>query len=208
MQIELDDLHHSYLIVGTADMARSELDRYFSEKGVMLTGSPDFFYYHKALFGIDEARALSQNAIRKAFTGRKIFLITPEKITLEAQNALLKTFEEPIDETHFFLVVREESIIIPTLLSRMEIWRLKNSTETHGEAGRFLSLSLKERQSFIKKFVVEERNLPAFLDDLLLFLKKNREKLTTLEKVYKIRLLSDDRAVAPRLILEHLSLVL
>lgn len=161
-----------------------------------LLGSPDYFVYKESLFGIDEARGLSVAATKKAFTGRKIFFIAPEKITLEAQNALLKTFEDPVPDTHFFLAVRDTALVLPTLKSRMQVMTLE-STDEVGEAKIFLKLSIKERLNFAKSF---EGNLSEFLDQLLTL---KRDKA-----IYEMRLYSDDRAASARLILEHLSLVL
>lgn len=203
MEISLASLHHAYLLLGDKVAAESFLLTLFEKEGQSLVGSPDYFVVKDVLFGVDDARALSERAIHRAFTTRKVFFIAPERITLEAQNALLKTFEEPIANTHFFLVVREESMIIPTLRSRMKVVPVQHSV-SNKEAENFLKLSLKERLNFVKKFVDKEKNLSAFLDDLLLELRHNHE----VGQVYKLRLLSDDRSVSPRLILEHLALVL
>lgn len=180
----------------------------WEKKGVKLKGSPDYFVFKEALFGVDDARALSEQAIVKAFVDKKVFFIAPEKITLEAQNALLKTFEEPVSNTHFFLVVRDEHVIIPTLRSRLELLRVEGETEDLKEAQKFLKLSVKDRLNFVKKFVDKEENLSAFLDELLLEFRGRAEATSSMEEVYKLRLLSDDRGASPRLILEHLSLVL
>lgn len=151
---------------------------------------------------------MNEQAITKAFVKKKVFLIAPEKITIEAQNALLKTFEEPIADTHFFLVVRDEHVVIPTLRSRLHLVRLEAEAGELKEAQKFLKLSVKDRLAFVKRFVDKELNLSAFLDELLLELRGRDDSLSALEQVYKMRLVSDDRGTSPRMILEHLSLVL
>lgn len=207
MEIDLKHLHHAYLVVGDPKIASASLLDAFEESGESLTTSPDFFQYPEPLFGIDEARKLSESALRRAFGLRKIFLLTPEKITLEAQNALLKTFEEPIPSTHFFLCVTDVNSVIPTLRSRMQVLQTERSSGGT-EAEKFLKLSIKDRLNFSKKFADDERNLPVFLDEILAYLKKMGADLEKIEKVYKARLVSADRGTAPRLILEHLALVL
>ncbi|MBX4181480.1 hypothetical protein KW807_01280 [Candidatus Parcubacteria bacterium] len=191
------DLHHAYLLVGGSKEAEEFLHSFWNERGVKLVGSPDFFSYSLPLFGIDDARKLNEQAVRKAFTGQKVFFISPEKILFEAQNALLKTFEDPIEDTHFFLVTRDEELILPTLRSRMMTLRVSGKDESH-DAEKFLNLSIKDRMAFIKKFVDKEENLSIFLDKLLLVSKS--------KPVYNMRRFSDDRAASPRLILEHLAL--
>lgn len=203
MDLDIDNLHHAYLLIGDANDAEKSLHGLFEN----LKSSPDFFVYRDETFGVDLSRELSARALRKAFTGRKIFLIAPEKITFEAQNALLKTFEDPIAETHFFLVVRGEDLVIPTLRSRMQMIRLSGESSSLSKVEDFLKLSLKKRMDFVKKFVDKEENVSVFLDEMLSYLRSSGNT-SLLEKVYKIRLISDARAASPRLILEHLSLML
>lgn len=205
-EIDFSHLHHAYLVVGDKEAAEEAVLSLFETHGEKLLGSPDFFVFREPLLSIDDARKLSEQAIRHAFTGRKVFLLSPEKVSLEAQNALLKTFEEPIANTHFFLILREESLVIPTLLSRMQKISVQGLT-LDKQAGEFLALGIKERLNFVKKFVEKEKNLSGFLDELLLELRK-RGDTKRLETVYRLRLVSDDRGSAPRLILEHLAGVL
>lgn len=205
-EIDFNHLHHAFLLLGERETAEEAVLSLFEKNGVKLIGSPDFFVFKEPLLGIEDARKLSHQAIRHAFTGKKVFLLLPERVTLEAQNALLKTFEEPIAHTHFFLVLREESLLIPTLLSRLHSVRLDSRTEKK-EGQKFLALSLKDRLNFVKKFVDKEENLSSFLDELLLELRERNDP-EALKSVYKMRLLSDDRGTSVRLILEHLATVL
>lgn len=200
-------MHHAYLLAGGSAEAEKFLHSFWKERGVELQGSPDFFLWKIPVFGIDEARELKAQAVRKSFGGQKVFFISPERITGEAQNALLKTFEDPGPDTHFFLAVREEALILPTLRSRMQIVRTLRSdlNSAQGQtlesgAQNFLKLSLKERLVFAKKFADDEKNLSVFLDEIL--------RISRSKEVYDVRKFSDDRGAAPRLILEHLALVL
>ena len=203
------NLHHANLLIGTPEEAESYLRSLCDSWGVRLPNNPDFFAFKMETFGIDEARKLKLLSARKAISSRKIFLITPTRLTLEAQNALLKTFEDPFPDTLFFLGVREENLVIPTLLSRMQIIRTRGGNVAAGaEAEKFLSLSVKNRLLFAKSFADEEKSLPIFLDSLLFLLRKQKEKKDLLKNVYNVRRFVRDSAVTPRLIIEHLALVL
>ena len=214
MEIDFQNLHHSYLVVGERKEAEAHLRELLLGHGIKLAGSPDFFVFNSPLFGIDEARELSLAASKKAFTDKKIFLISPEKITLEAQNALLKTFEEPTANTHFFLLVRDAMLVLPTLRSRMQIVYVEGKVGELSDAKKFLKLTIKDRINFSKKFVDADlpagrqgKNLSVFLDELLITLKASND-IESLKEIYPLRLVSDDRGTSPRLILEHLSVVL
>lgn len=220
--LNLNSLHHAYLVVGNKDEAERSLHAFFEAAGQKLIGSPDFFHWKEETFGVDDARELSARALRRAFTsrlpsgqaGKKVFFLAPESITIQAQNALLKTFEEPIADTHFFLVVRGEELIIPTLRSRCQVLRVRHSVSNKSEAEEFLKLPLKKRLDFAKKFVEKELNISAFLDDLLSYLRTSGtsadggQTSVSIEKVYKMRLLSDAPSASSRLVLEHLALIL
>lgn len=215
-RVASNGIHHANLLIGSSEAAEPYLCSLCDGLGIKLANNPDFFAFRMETFGIDEARELRLLSARKAVTtakagqaGRKIFLISSARLTLEAQNALLKIFEDPFPDTYFFLVVREEALIIPTLRSRLEAVRMpEGQTLRSGNAEEFLSLSLKDRLLFAKKFALEDMDLPVFLDNLLLSLKKRKETRTLLESVYNLRRFASDPAVLPRLVIEHLSLVL
>ena len=74
----------------------------------------------------------------------------------EAQNTLLKMFEEPIENTIFFLIVPDIAVILPTLLSRFYLIReesnLKNEIK---QAEEFIKMSLSQRINFVKELVAK-----------------------------------------------------
>ena len=201
--------HHANLLIGTPERAELYLRRLCDDLGIELANNPDFFAFRTETFGINEARVLKLLSARKAVTPRKIFFIASTRLTLEAQNALLKTFEDPFPDTFFFLVTREESLVVPTLRSRMQTIHIHGGDASVGvEAEKFLSLPIRDRLLFAKSFADEEKNLSVFLDDLLCLLKKQSGARKSLEKVYNIRRSIGNSITMPRLVIEHLSLVL
>lgn len=212
MDAEAENFHHANLLLGTPEEAELYLKSLCDGLSIKIANNPDFFSFRMDTFGIDNARELRLLSLRKALTGKKIFFISSIRLTPEAQNALLKTFEDPPPDTHFFLVAREESIIEPTLLSRMRVIKTKlnlvrQSPSLSGDAEKFLSLSIKDRLLFAKEFIEEGKNIPVFLDDLMSLLAVQDKKKELLKKVYNVRRFIND-STAPRLIIEHLSLVL
>lgn len=236
MEIDKNNLHHAYLILGERVKAREQLLLHLTELEIATSGNPDIFVFGDELFGVGEARALTARAREKGFTGRKIFLISPARITPEAQNALLKTFEEPVPNTHFFLVLQEEAQVLPTLLSRMRVVKINSadferkttqvfsaenlararavalreafSYQNPPSADLFLGLQVKDRLEFAKKFADEEQDLRVFLDELLGILRSSDGGQTSVRRVYGLRRFALDRTASPRLVLEHLALVL
>lgn len=211
--------HHANLLIGSPEEAESYLRSLCDSWNIKLPNNPDFFVFKMETFGINEARELKLLSTRKAVTprqssgqaGRKIFLIAPTRLTLEAQNALLKTFEDPFPRTYFFLATRVEGLIVPTLRSRMQMIRIpRDLTSRSQDAEAFLSLSIKDRLLFARSFADEEKSLPIFLDGLLFLLRKQGGKgeLLKIKNVYNVRRFVGDTLATPRLVIEHLSLVL
>ena len=64
----LNNLHHANLCVGDNEAVEEALHKFFQSEGIKLLGSPDFFVYREPLFGIDEARMLSNSSSRKSFS--------------------------------------------------------------------------------------------------------------------------------------------
>ena len=54
-----------------------------------------------------------------------VLLLEADKMTVPAQNCLLKTLEEPPEDTYIFLVTEHPEILLPTIISRCRTIRLK-----------------------------------------------------------------------------------
>ena len=76
----------------------------------------------KTKLGIKLIRYMQEKVYFKATDGRwKIFIIEPaEKMTIEAFNCLLKTLEEPPDNTIIILIAKHKETIPVTILSRVQ----------------------------------------------------------------------------------------
>ncbi|MBX4195442.1 hypothetical protein KW796_00595 [Candidatus Parcubacteria bacterium] len=205
--------HHAYLLLGERPEADAYIENVFESAGIRPAGNPDVFFLELDVFGVNDARALSDRAIEKAFGDKKVFVIHAAKFTAEAQNALLKTFEDPVPNTHFFITAREHSVFLPTLLSRMHSIRVGGEAEESNEVKKFLKKTPKQRIDFAKRFADEKEErgaaaLAEFLDSLLIELRASGAPLEMQKKILNMRKYARDSAAMPRLILEHLALFL
>lgn len=75
---------------------------------------------------VDEIRTLREKlALRPFGGGRHIAIIQQaDKLTVQAQNALLKTLEEPAGDTVFFLITDQPGAMLQTMVSRCRQLRL------------------------------------------------------------------------------------
>lgn len=149
-----DALHHAYFIVGhKIDETIHHLFHFLENKvGIKVSGNPDFLHKKIHTFTIEHARELKEEQNKKSISGgKKIFIIEADFITEEAQNSLLKVFEEPTEGTHFF-IISPQNILLPTLLSRMVVISETGDIVSPKETiSKILSMEIKERIEKVKE---------------------------------------------------------
>lgn len=86
--------------------------------------NPDIIYINKpkdkTKIPVDTIRSLNDDSVIKPFNSpRKVYIINEgDLLTTEAQNAFLKTFEEPPEYAVFIIVAESALSLLPTILSR------------------------------------------------------------------------------------------
>lgn len=147
--IESHKISHAYILTGEAGMGRKSIANAFAmtllcEKGgnepcmvchsckQVLAGShPDLIYVtHEkpASIGVDDIREKINDTImiRPYSSYYKIYIVDEaEKMTIQAQNALLKTIEEPPAYAVIILITTNQDAFLPTILSRCVQLKLK-----------------------------------------------------------------------------------
>jgi hypothetical protein len=157
-------MHHAYLVIGNRgsalDQIKEELVTYLGLKS--LVSHPDVWLEDFEAVGISESRLLKERQSRRPLiAGRQFFVWGVGSITAEAQNALLKTFEEPTTNSHFFLVAEEEEMFLPTLRSRCQVIRHSQAADAPDDlAQRFLFGDIAERMKLAEK-VADRGRQPA-----------------------------------------------
>jgi DNA polymerase III delta prime subunit len=211
-------LHHAYCIEG--GLADIEVLEILLEKhvGVVSRGNPDFSVERFDTFGIDEARSLKERQSQRALVNKKIFIIFVDMFTREAQNSLLKVFEEPAEETYFFIFLPSAETLLPTLRSRLQIIKKNDSgreiqEEIKKEISKFIKSSKPVRLEIVKK-MAEDKDRPAAIN----FLNKLEEYLyytaalkgyeDFLKELYIMKSYLNDRSSSVKMILEHIALSL
>lgn len=223
-------LHHAHMIEGGADEVVPFLENLLRiHVGVAFRGNPDVSVEHYESFGIDDARNVSVRQTRNSFEksnpsqgfSGKIFILTIKSFTREAQNALLKTFEEPTLGTHFFIVIPHSDAILPTLKSRMVFVKFgtHHTQDNLSEvAVKFLDASLEEKFIIIKKLtevkkgeVVDREKIRMILDHLerILYTRTAGTNSKNIFKViYDTKKYLADRGSSPKMLLEHVAVSL
>lgn len=217
---EHGSLHHACLIQGDKDVVLDSLISFFEDDLKFNTrGNPDFHFMEFSSFGIDDGRTMQGRASQKALFGRKIFVATFNTMTHEAQNALLKLFEEPTPDTHFFLITPNAEKLLRTLRSRMFFLADKTdlADDVKNTAQSFLKSNPKERLIYVKNIIEsKDKALAAkFIDSIEGSLykglkgdKDSKEFLKSLSTIEDAKMYVEDKGSSLKLLLEHLSLTL
>jgi DNA polymerase III delta prime subunit len=125
--------------------------------GIETLGNPDLVHIHLDTFRRDDALELRSFGSQKSFSaGKKIFIVSTNSFLAEAQNTLLKMFEEPRENMHFFLVMPDINSLLKTVISRFFVIRLeKQKKEESADALKFLKMSPRDRVEFMKELLAE-----------------------------------------------------
>lgn len=109
----------SFLIVGTNKSKRR--DHAATLIGTNSTGI-DLVVFEEPT-SIAEAREVKSSLTRRPYQSDRISVILAEadQLTPEAQNALLKTLEEPPGRTDLYLLVQDRESLLPTVRSRTQL---------------------------------------------------------------------------------------
>lgn len=151
--IEYHKVSHAYILAGEQGMGRKTIARAFAMTLLcersdrepcmechackqMLSGShPDVIWVtHEkpASIGVDDIRTQIKDtiAIKPYSSSYKLYLVDEaEKMTVQAQNALLKTIEEPPSYAVVMLITTNQEVFLPTIRSRciqLKLHPLKN----------------------------------------------------------------------------------
>lgn len=207
--------HHVFLIEGRHEDMKPALLSFLEEEfKIKAASNPDFRMEDFSSFGIDESRTLKAMQLVRAFTegAKKIFIVSAGNFTSEAQNSLLKIFEEPTPDTHFFILTPSVQFFLPTLLSRV-VCISENTREGNFEAvKKFLNEPYSKRLEIALEMSKDAPRAQRFIDELIRFyhgkVERTKAELRTLELASKYRIYSHARAPSLKMMLEHLALVL
>ncbi len=214
--------HHAYGLVGTTE-TRDELISILEKKHkITVQGNPDFYIRKYETLTIDDAREIkSLHSNRPVSDSKKIFVLTMNGITIEAQNALLKLLEEPAEYAHFFLVIPSAHLLLPTVKSRLSLIQGSGSPqETDAdlikEAEAFVKANQTKRLDIVKALVDAISKEKKTKQDAIDFLnavqeviykdKGAKEAKSVLEAIEVARNYLNDRAPSVKMLLEYVAL--
>ncbi|MDE7359225.1 MAG: DNA polymerase III subunit, partial [Lachnospiraceae bacterium] len=167
--IETDKVSHAYIISGERNAGKEFIARLFAmtlqcEKGgkepcgechscrqAISRNQPDIIYVsHEKpnTIGVEDIREQINNdiGIKPYSSPRKVYIMNEgEKMTPQAQNALLKTLEEPPAYAVILILTSNVEELLPTIISRCVVLNMKPVSD-----------------ALVKKFLMEELAVPDY----------------------------------------------
>lgn len=203
---------HVQLVSGDAGRiadVRADIER----TGIKTTGNPDVYIRAYKQFGIEEARELRERAYMRPIAGeRRFFIIASSRFLFEAQNALLKTLEEPSSRAVFFFITPSPETLLPTFRSRSQMYepRPERSGEMLLDAKRFLASNPAKRIELLKPFLERDEEGDRDLGAVISFLASLEHSIRGrpgLDAVYRARKYIGDRGALVKPLLEQVALL-
>lgn len=102
-----------------------------SESDIQAENNPDIIVIKSdKSIGIDTVRELKEKLSLKAYRRqfKLAIVLQSERLTIPAQNAILKTLEEPTQNTFLFLHTTNSLLLLPTIRSRCQIIELMDKS--------------------------------------------------------------------------------
>lgn len=219
--------HQAFVIEAEAEegieLAQSWATR---ELGMQTEHNPDIVVLRYGLLSVEDARRVTELAAGASFVGEhKVLIVSASRAYHEAQNALLKIFEEPPPGMYLFLILPTLGGLLPTLRSRVDILSVVEVTKPliPEVAKQFMKAAPEKRTAIIKKLTSgkDEEDRREHRDEAIRIVNGIEAvayaKLKDSPSTSLGALLSDisvlrenlyDRSAPVRMILEHLALVI
>jgi hypothetical protein len=153
---------HAVLLTGPAGSGKQTLASRLSEAAIGLPDGSFSDYPYKIVVASDEGKAIGIETIReierflslkvpgadKSEHNRAVIVENAHLLSTEAQNALLKTLEEPPSGTFIILTANSEQALLPTIRSRAQSISVKRPqqslVEAHFQARGFSPKDIKQ----------------------------------------------------------------
>lgn len=192
---------------------------FLKKEGIEVDRNPDAYVREYRQFSVEDARELRDRAQTKPIAGaRRVFVIVAPTMTNEAQNALLKTLEEPAAGATFFFIVPSPQMLLATLRSRSHILALASEkSESSVDVSRFLSMPPEKRLDMLKPLYAHDAHDERDLRGAMFFLQDLERALGTRTKdadaregiaaVYRARKYLNDKGALLKPLLEQVALL-
>jgi DNA polymerase III delta prime subunit len=197
-------MHHANLIIGSKEWCLACVPE------SVRTESIDVRHIVYERMSIDDVRSLIHDAsLRPVEAPYRSFVIYTRQILGEAQNALLKLFEEPNEYVVFYFLLPNEDILLPTLRSRLILYAQEVDVLVNDVFTAFLGLSYADRLTTITEQLKVENT--TWVQDFVRGLSEYAHMMKNPKIVRDVLMLEmyiNAQGGSKKMLLEHMALTL
>lgn len=209
--ISKENLHHTNICIGNREDIIADLDSLISKYSKTILHIERLVYEFDKFLLEDAEHIFSKHIHKVGDNEMQIICIACNSTNIQTQNSLLKIFEEPPRGTYFFLLVPNKKTILPTLLSRAQIFEYKKEVEISKETKDFITASTARRLEIVKKLIDEVKNEKKTKQDLIERIEEiekhvhEKKNMKLLKRVLEIKEYIKDQGASSKQLLEYLA---
>jgi DNA polymerase III delta prime subunit len=197
-------MHHAHLLIGSYDWASKHI------KELQESAQVDTRVFRYERMSIADVRAFIYEAgLRPVEKTYRTLILQSDSLLHEAQNALLKVFEDPNPNTQFYVILPRKDMLLPTLASRFNLLAIEDIDTDASSFSQFLEASYADRLLEIPKRLDAEDT--RWVESILTGIEKYSEKKQDVElmkAVLKTTSYIRSSGSSKKMLLEHLALTL
>ena len=207
-------LHHTNICVGRRDQIIQDVDACIS-RVAQESSRIERLVYEYDKFLVDDAEHIFSTHLHKTADGEmQIICISFNTTNIETQNKILKMLEEPRPHTYFFIIIPSLQIILPTIISRAQVFVYETQTEISEHTQKFIQGTVSDKLEHIKKLVETLKDEKMNKQDVLYFVEEiekhvhQTKNMNMLKKIIRIKNYMRDSGASTKQLLEYIAVTL
>jgi DNA polymerase-3 subunit delta' len=211
-EISKQTLHHTNVCVGNRAQIIFDIDALISGYSKDIKKIERLVYEFDKFLLKDAEHIFSRHIHKVGEDELQIIVIAFNSTNMETQNSMLKILEEPPRGTYFFLVVPRKKILLPTVLSRSQIFEYTKETIISEETKKFISSSVAERLEIVKKIVDDVKSEKKTKQEVIEFVEEIekhvhlKKDMVLLKRILDIKEYLKDQGASVKQLLEYIAL--
>lgn len=198
------------LLLGETDTLLKRTIDFFTNQGIS-TADQVILIPEENSISIEQIKNAVNQSMRVPFNSpaRALIINRANAMTLPAQNAFLKSLEEPSRQTNIVLISQNVDGLLATILSRLEIYKMKKIREPRylKDIPQIMEMSLGDRMFYAQENYKKIEDMQEFLDALLMYcaadLSRLHNSVNLVNKIYNSKRALKSN-VSEKLILEYI----
>lgn len=208
------NLHHTNICIYNKEQSLADIDMLISNI-LEEVSNINKLVYEFDKFLLKDAEHIFSKHIHKVDEDEMQFVVIAFNTTnIETQNSILKILEEPPRGVYFFLLIPNKKIILPTVLSRAQIFEYEKDVEISKETKKFIDAPYATRLDFVKKLLDELKAEKKTKQDIVNFVEEiekyvhQKKNIQLLKRILEIKDYLKDQGASAKQLLEYIAVTL